>query len=275
MAKVFIIIGIYNCEKYLKESIESIIEQTFIDWELIMCEDGSSDTTYKIAKEFLKIFPEKINVLKNEKNYGLNYTLNKCLKEAKGEYIARQDGDDISIKNRLEIEEKFLDNNPNYALVSSNMIYFDENGEYGTSHMKRNPNKYDFIQGSPFCHAACMIRRDVIEEVKGYSVNKKLLRVEDYHLWFKIYEKGYEGYNIQECLYKMKNDIDAIKRRSWSNRINEAKVKKLEIKMLNINPIYNIYVLVPLIKGRVSNKIYIKIHKAKIKSKGQRVNEKK
>ena len=102
------------------------------------------------------------------------------------------------------------------------------------SNMKEKPDKYDFVKGSPFCHAPCMIRKKIIQEVNGYTIDKKLLRVEDYHLWFKIYEKGYKGYNIQEPLYKMRNNIEAAKRRTWSNRINEARVKAIGYKMLHI-----------------------------------------
>lgn len=234
MVKVSIIMGVYNCEKYLEESINSILNQSFKDWELIMCDDGSTDNTYKIAKLFAEKHSNNIKLLKNQKNQGLNYTLNRCLTEAKGEYIARQDGDDISTKNRLEIEFNFLENHNEYAMVSSNMIYFDETGEYGMSNMKEKPDKYDFVKGSPFCHAPCMIRKKIIQEVNGYTIDKKLLRVEDYHLWFKIYEKGYKGYNIQEPLYKMRNNIEAAKRRTWSNRINEARVKAIGYKMLHI-----------------------------------------
>lgn len=273
MVDVSIIMGVYNCEKYLKESIDSIINQTFNNWELIMCDDGSTDNTYVIGKKYADSNPQKIKILKNETNKGLNYTLNRCLKEAKGKYIARQDGDDISDKNRLKIEFDFLENNKEYVLVSSNMIYFDENGEYGMSNMKEKPDKYDFVKGSPFCHAPCMIRKNIIQKVNGYTVDKKLLRVEDYHLWFKVYEKGYKGYNIQEPLYKMRNDIEATKRRTWSNRINEARVKIIGYRMLNISWIYYIYALIPLIKGVVPQYFYIKIYKNKFRKNNKGDND--
>lgn len=122
--KISIVMGIYNCEKYLRESIESIIAQTYRNWELIMCDDGSHDNTYKIASEFLNKYPDKIVLLKNEKNMGLNYTLNKCIGYANGDFIARQDGDDISLPDRFMKEMKFLLDNPDYALVSCNMIFF-------------------------------------------------------------------------------------------------------------------------------------------------------
>ncbi len=100
--------GIYNCEEYLAESIDSIIDQTYTNWELIMCDDGSTDNTLKIAKRYEKKYPQKIIVMKNYKNMGLNYTLNKCLEKVDSEYIARQDGDDISLPNRLEVEMDFM-----------------------------------------------------------------------------------------------------------------------------------------------------------------------
>ncbi len=107
--EVSIIMGVYNCEKYLRESIDSILNQTFKDWELIICDDGSSDKTYYIVQEYQSKYPERIKVIQNKKNLGLNETLNRCLKLAKGKYIARQDGDDISFKNRLEEEYNFLE----------------------------------------------------------------------------------------------------------------------------------------------------------------------
>ena len=80
---ISVIMGIYNCGDTLSEAIECIVNQTFSDWELIMCDDGSNDDTYEIAISYKEKYPEKIIVLQNEKNRGLNYTLNKCLKQAK------------------------------------------------------------------------------------------------------------------------------------------------------------------------------------------------
>lgn len=89
--------GIYNCAETLPEAIDSVLTQTFSDWQLILCDDGSKDNTYGIAKEYQGRFPEKILLLQNEQNMGLNHTLNRCLQVASGEYVARMDGDDISL----------------------------------------------------------------------------------------------------------------------------------------------------------------------------------
>ena len=92
---ISVIMGIYNCAGTLSEAIESILNQTITNWELIMCDDGSTDDTYNVAKEYALVHKEKIVLLKNKKNMGLNYTLNRCLSVAKGNYIARMDGDDL------------------------------------------------------------------------------------------------------------------------------------------------------------------------------------
>lgn len=262
--KVSIIMGIYNCADTLEEAVESILQQTYDDWELIMCDDGSMDSTYEIATRFARQY-ENIISFQNEKNMGLNYTLNKCLEKAKGEYIARMDGDDISLPTRLEKEVAFLEQHKEYAVVSTNMVYFDENGDWGKSNMLEYPQKEDLVRATPFCHAPCMVRQEVYKKVKGYSVDKKLLRVEDYHLWFKIYSEGYRGYNLQEPLYKMRDDRDATQRRKYKYRINEAYVKWLIAKNFGLSISSFIYVLRPLIVGVVPLSVYEYLHKRRMK----------
>lgn len=264
--EISIIMGIYNCQNYIKESIESILSQTYTNWELIMCDDASNDETYNIAKTYQEKYPEKIVLLKNNTNLGLNKTLNKCLKVAKGKYIARQDGDDISLPKRLETEYNFLENHSEYALVSSKMVRFDENGDWGEYAVVEKPDKINFVKGTPFAHAASMIRRNVINEVNGYTEDTKLLRVEDYHLWFKIYAKGYKGYNINEVLYKTRDDNDAYKRRNFRNRINEVRVRYIGYKMLKIPFCMYIYCLKPICVWLLPKKVYIILHRKKTKN---------
>lgn len=138
---------------------------------------------------------------------GLNHTLNRCLQKADGEYVARMDGDDVSLPTRLEKEATFLDEHPEYAIVSTPMIFFDESGDWGRSYAIEKPTKHDFIKHSPVhCHAPCMIRREAYLAVGGYTEDKRMLRFEDVNLWYKLYAKGYVGYNLDEPLYKMRDD---------------------------------------------------------------------
>lgn len=258
---ISVIMGIYNCEDTLSEAIECILRQTYVDWELIMCDDGSSDRTVEIAEKYVKQYSDKMILLKNKQNCGLNHTLNKCLKKTSGEYIARMDADDLCANDRFEKELRILQNESQIAFVSTNMSFFDENGIWGCSHTKEYPEKIDFLRGTPFCHAPCMVRREAYLAVNGYSEEKRLLRVEDYHLWMKMYKHGYRGKNMVEALYQMRDDRNAYKRRKFKYRVNEAYVKALAIKELKL-PLYGyVYVLKPIIVGLLPSSVYNNLHK--------------
>ena len=260
---VSIIMGAYNCDTTLQEALNSLYKQTYHNFEIILCDDGSTDNSYEIARQNATIHGN-IRLLKNERNLGLNATLNRCLAIAKGQYIARMDGDDISAPNRLEKEVIFLDTHPEYAIVSCPMFYFDEQGVFGHGKGRGEPSLFSFVKGTPFCHAPCMVRREAYESVEGYSVDKKLLRVEDYHLWIKMYAAGYRGYMLSEPLYSMRDDRNAVVRRSFRSRINEAYVKHLAIKMLHL-PLYSyIYCLKPIVLGLLPPSIYTWLHKTRI-----------
>lgn len=234
MPRVSVIMGIYNCSSTLVEAMNSLYAQTFQDFEIILCEDGSNDDTYAIAEQNANSH-KNIVLLKNEKNMGLNATLNKCLSVASGEYIARMDGDDISLPTRFEKEVAFLDAHPEYAIVSTPMIYFDDNGEFYRGKGDNEPQKQDFINSSPFCHAPCMVRKSAYDAVNGYSVSPKLLRHEDYNLWMKMYATGLRGYNLGEHLYAMRDDRNAVKRRTLRGRLNGIYAHWLAYKTLKFS----------------------------------------
>lgn len=255
--------GIFNCAETLPDAIGSIVEQTYKNWEIILCDDGSTDDTYAVALELQSQSPEKIIVLQNEQNLGLNLTLNRCLQFADGDYIARMDGDDLSLPERLEKETAFLDANPEYAIVSCPMIYFDENGVWGTGKAVERPEPKDFIAGTPFCHAPCMVRREAFEAVGGYSIDKRTLRAEDYDLWFRMYEKGYRGYNLQEPLYKMRDDQNALRRRKLRFACHEAYVRKTGYRRLGLPRIYDIFILRPVLVALLPKPVYMLLHHRK------------
>ena len=262
--RISVIMGIYNCAPTLREAIDSLYAQTYKEFKIIMCDDGSTDDTYQIAQEYANLH-DNVVLIRNPRNMGLNYTLNHCLEYADTEYIARMDGDDISLPTRFEKEIQFLDSHPEYAIVSGPMIYFDENGDFRTGVARTNfPEKKDFVQGTPFCHAPCMVRREAYLKVGGYSVDKKLLRVEDYHLWMKMYAAGFKGAVLNEPLYKMRDDRNAVARRTFRNRVNEAYVRHIGFKMLGLPWFYQIYTLRPLLVGLLPRPVYIYFHKKKL-----------
>ena len=270
MAKVSIIMGIYNCASTLPEAIDSILAQTLTDWQLVLCEDGSVDDTYEIAKAYQARYPEKIVLLRNERNMGLNHTLNRCLEAAQSMYIARMDGDDISLPTRLEKEAAFLDAHPEYAIVSTPMVFFDENGDWGRCYSIEKPVKRDFIRHSPVhCHAPCMIRREAYLAVGGYTEDRRMLRFEDVNLWYKLYAMGYNGYNLNEPLYKMRDDQAATRRRSLKSRMNGVYVTYIGFRLFHFPWYMYGYVaedfVKHLIKGIMPEWLYLKFHKRAVR----------
>ena len=260
MPRISVLMGIYNCAPYLQEALDSLYNQTYQDFKIILCDDGSTDNTYAVAKANADTHGNII-LIRNDRNMGLNYTLNHCLEYADTEFCARMDGDDISLPRRFEKEVKFLDEHPEFAIVTTPMKYFDEKGVFRVGTGGREPKLTDFPKASPFCHAPCMVRKEAYDAVGGYTVADKLLREEDYHLWIKMYQKGYRGFTLEEPLYMMRDDRNAARRRSFKVRKNEAYVKHLACKMLNLPFHYHIYCLKPLILGIMPTWLYRFIYK--------------
>lgn len=264
-ASISVLMGIYNCAKTLNEAVDSILAQTYSDWELIMCDDGSTDDTYAIAAHYQQQYPDKIILLKNDKNMGLNYTLNRCLEHARGIYIARMDGDDISLPQRFEKELAAMEADPSLAVVSCPMIYFDENGDFCKgSKVCEYPKKEMLVHGTIHCHAPCLVRAEAMRKVGGYSVDKRLLRVEDWHLWLKIYAEGGQGRNLTEPLYKMRDDRNAASRRKFRYRLNEAYVSALAVKTLGLPTWKYVFSLRPILVGLLPGPVYRFLHKQKM-----------
>lgn len=256
------LIGIYNCAETLVEALDSLYAQTYQDFKIILCEDGSSDNTYAVAEEYSKSH-DNIILLRNERNMGLNYTLNRCLEHADTEYIARMDGDDISLPKRFEIEINFLDAHPEYAVVSGPMIYFDADGDFRTGTGKGEVKKEDFIMGSPICHAPCMARTDAFKAVGGYSVGDRFLRAEDYHLWFKLFAAGYKLYMLNDVIYKMRDDRNALSRRTFKCRRNIAYVMHIGFKMIGLPWYTQVFTLKPILMFFMPATVYKWIHNRK------------
>lgn len=254
--------GIYNCEATLVEALDSLMSQTYKDFKVVLCDDGSQDNTLAVANNYAQ-GRENVIVIRNEHNMGLNFTLNHCLEYADTEYVARMDGDDFSMPDRFEKEVRFLDAHKEYAVVSAPMIYFDEQGEFRRGKGRGEVVAKDFVKGTPICHAPCMARTEVIKSVGGYSVDDRLLRVEDYHLWFKVFAAGHKLYMMDECLYKMRDDRNAAARRTWKNRKNESYVKHIGYKMIGLPWYYQIYAIVPILKYCMPHFVYSYYHRVK------------
>ena len=263
--KISILMGIYNCADTLEQAVASIQNQSYTNWELILCEDGSLDNTYEVAQA-LASADSRIVLLRNEKNLGLSATLNRCLDAATGEYIARMDGDDDCMPDRFEKQIRFLESHPEFKIVSSAMTLFDESGEWGRAVCPEYPQPEDTVGGTAFCHAAVMLKKDAIDAVGGYTEDPRMLRVEDVNLWIKLYAAGYRGYNIQEPLYRMRNDQNALNRRKYIYRINSVYVRLQGCKMLKLGPKSYLKACIPMINGLVPARLrqIIRKHQRKV-----------
>lgn len=263
--EVSVIMGVYNCEETLSESIDSILAQTYENWELIMCDDASTDNTYNIAKKYAQNFPDKIKIIRNEKNIRLAGALNHCLKYVKGKYVARMDGDDVSMPDRFEKQVYFLENNPNYQVVGTGMFSFDEEGVRGVRMVEPEPGPGTIIKMPPFCHATIMMRAEVYQALDGYRVSRQTRRMEDLDLWLRFYERGYRGYNLQEALYKVREDDKALSRRKLTYSIDSAILVFQACRRLKLPLRSYLYVFKPIIASILPTKLMNLYHKIQLK----------
>lgn len=263
MCKISIIMGIYkmiNKKAIVKLAINSILSQTYKDFEFIICDDGSNDGTYEMVQNLTRK-DSRVILIKNDKNMGLAYSLNHCLSIAKGKYIARMDADDISMPNRLEKQINFLNEHLEYAMVGCNLLFINDSGIWGKRILAEKPTKKSFLFTSPFCHPAIVMRKEVLDKVNNYKVEKITRRAEDYDLFMRIYANGYKGYNMQEFLYQFREDDDAFKRRAYKYRLDEVQVRYRGFKALGLMPKGFLYVIKPLIVGLIPQKVLVKLRK--------------
>ena len=262
---ISVLMGVYNCEKTLDESLSCLEAQTESRWECILCDDGSTDNTEAVVRRWQERYPEKIVCLSNRSNRGLSVSLNRCLQEARGFFIARMDGDDRCSPDRFEKELRYLDNHPDYSIVSTDMQCFDAQGVWGLRAYPTDPQPADLVHGTVFCHAGCMVKKDAMLQVGGYSESADFERVEDYELWVRMYAAGFRGGNLHEPLYQMRDDRSAAARRKWKYRVNEARVRKKAVEDLKLPVVNNIYVLRPLLLGMLPGCIGSYLHRQKLK----------
>lgn len=259
MPRVSVIMGIYNTpnKEMLKTSIDSILNQTFKDFEFIICNDGSTNNCFRWAKEICKD-DDRVIFIENSINKGLAYTLNYCLKEAKGEYIARMDDDDESHLDRFEKQVKFLDSNKDIGLVGSNMYLFDsKRGNWGIRKYKEYVKKEDFLYRVAVPHPTIMARKTAYDLIGGYRDIPRTLRVEDYDCFMRMFAKGIKMYNFQTPIFNYREDSRGAKKKKYKYRFNEMWVRKEGFKELGLLKNFQnyIYVVKPLLAGLVPQKL--------------------
>lgn len=193
--KISVVLPIYNCELYIKDAVYSILNQTVSDFEIIIIDDNSTDNTLKVVQE---IKDSRIKIVTKNKNQGLIHSLNLGFEIAKGKYIARIDGDDISEINRFEKQLFVLENNPKIMACGNWLQHFGADNDI----VKYKENHSEIVArmliSCSFSMCCCMFHRQVLGAIK-FDETKK--HVEDYDFWSRVAWLG-ELYNIQEPLYK-------------------------------------------------------------------------
>ena len=198
MPKLSVIIPVFNAESYLREAIDSIIQQSFTDWELIIINDGSTDSSERIIADYTD---PRIKYYKNEGNIGLIATLNKGIDLCKGEYIARMDADDISETDRFKYQLAFFKKNKEYAMCGTYAKIIDKNNQEIGKIINLQTNDYlqiNLLFSVPFLHPSMMIRGDVL---RSNYFDPEYKHAEDYDLWCRISDK-YKVANIPDYLLK-------------------------------------------------------------------------
>ena len=212
--KVSVLMSVYNGELHLREAIESIFSQTFGNFEFVIINDGSTDT----SQELIDSFSDSRLVVIKQENMGVTKSLNKGLKIARGEYIARQDADDISLSDRLEKQVAYMDAHSEIAVLGGAAIAISNSGQV-CGCMQRPESHEELVsriyKENPFIHPTVMYRREFIEALGGYA--EDFLRAQDYDLWLRGY-RFWQFHNLQEPLIRYRLSRIRMRNAFYSSR---------------------------------------------------------
>lgn len=257
---VSVIMGVYNGANTLREAIESLRRQTYESWELIVCDDCSTDSSLEILEEYGNI-DSRIIVIKNEYNLGLAASLNHCIKYVKGDFIARMDCDDISDPYRFEKQVSYLEEHIECHLVGTYMREFNGKKYGRVIETKIKPTKFDLPKGAPFAHATVLLRNEVMEKLNGYCISSHTLRTEDVDLWYRFFANGFVGANIPEPLYYVRMDEAAYKRRKIKYMFHASYIIWYGCDLVNLPWYYKIYCIKPVLSWIFPRKVKIYLRK--------------
>lgn len=235
---ISVVMSVYNGEKYLTEAIESILNQTYRNFEFIIINDGSTDKSLEIIEKYKK--QDKRIVLMSRENRGLVDSLNEGFLLAQGKYIARMDADDISLPLRLEKQFDFMESNPEIGISGTWIEVFDRTvpNQIGRYSLEDEMIKAELLFSSPFAHPSVIIRKAILRKYNFYY-SKHCLDAEDYELWFQ-YSKVTQLANIPHALLRYRVLPDSITRKADEDSASrESTLRSVYVQILDeldINP---------------------------------------
>lgn len=230
IAKVSVVMPLYNAEKYVKETIESVINQSYKEWELIIVNDASIDESVRIIESF---HDARIKLFHNERNRGIAYTRNKAIELSSGKYVALMDDDDIAPACRLEKTVQYLDDNADIDVVGGHCRFIDEKGNIIKNkqwNVYQNPLflKAWLLLGDPIPNSSALIRKKFIQENK-LCYRDGMQGAEDYRFWVECSLKGKIA-NIDEILLYWRTGHDNETSRVSTQRLEKRKKALCEIR---------------------------------------------
>lgn len=208
MAKISVILPVYNCANYIKDSIQSILNQSYKDFSLNVIDDGSVDGSLDML---CGIEDQRLKIFRNDKNRGLIYTLNRGLDISKeSDYIIRMDADDISLPNRFALQLEVLEKNPEIGVVGSRVITFGDNIPDRLLEVPEFEDKIipAFICKNPIIHPSVMMRGSILNK-SGLGYDPAYPKYEDYKLWIDLFNKC-KFYNIPQPLLKYRRHTNNV-----------------------------------------------------------------
>ncbi len=228
MAKISIVMPVYNTEKFVAEAIESILSQTFQDFEFIIIDDGSTDWSWGVIQKYANK-DNRIIARKNKTNIWISATRNDMIDVCTSNYIVCQDSDDVSLPERLALSIEYLEKNPECWVVAWDVLVIDDEWKQLWKRSYSRMIKNTILKKSPIAQLASMFRKDVFEEVGKYS--EELSVAEDYDLWCRMYAAWYTINNLWIPLAKMRLRTGQTK----SNKIKEVIQSTLLVQSRAVN----------------------------------------
>jgi glycosyltransferase involved in cell wall biosynthesis len=275
--KISVIMPVYNCENYVAKAIESILNQSFKDFELIVIDGGSTDNTVNVIQKYRDA---RLRIVSHKGKLALADSRNEGLRMARGELIALQDADDVSDSQRLAKQYSQFVIDDNLAVLGTSYICIDENGRaIKKKRLKEFVNFNDFRQGMQMCHGSMMFRKKVVLESGGYD--PLFVQCEDYELCCRLSRKGYKICNLNEFLYYLRVHEGSVSAVKWQEQILYAclvkdiyfgNLKKETVKKLPIKDHKHLYSILSF-EGKKDYRLSLALKYIKSKKYGKGLNE--